>query len=88
MIKYRDIHSIYDRGVGLSLVGSWILLLNFVSRISELRPWLEELANIAGYMSRAAQNDRKLLQESKGMVICKVGESSNGKKSVYHGLIV
>lgn len=53
----------------------------------ELRPWLEELANIAGYMSRAEQNDRKLLQESKGMEICKVSENSVGTKSVYHGLI-
>ena len=51
------------------------------------RPWLEELANIAGYMSRAEQNDRKLLQESKGMEICKVSENSVGTKSVYHGLI-
>lgn len=44
-----------------------------------------ELANLAGYMSRAEQNDRKLLQESKGVVISKVSETSTGKKSVYHG---
>ena len=48
-------------------------------------PWMVELANVAGYMSRAEQSDRKLLQESKGMVISKVSKSSTGKKHVYQG---
>lgn len=50
-----------------------------------LSPWMAQLAEVAGYMSRAEQNDRKLLQESKGIQIAKVHQKPDGTKSVYHG---
>jgi len=46
---------------------------------------MAQLAEVAGYMSRAEQNDRKLLQESKGIQIAKVHQKPDGTKSVYHG---